>query len=149
MGAVSWAAPGSLTSRLTTELNSLAASTSDTTGFSAASAEISNATDRNRFMALQLVLAAQGSARSTTAAVMVYINYAADGTTYDSAGNKIYGEVIAIFPLDAATTARTLTRVDIPIPPVDFKLMVLNNTGQAFAANGSTLKYITYNETVA
>ena len=149
MGAVSWAAPSSLTAYFTTELDALAASTSDTTGFSAAGAEISNATDRNRFMALQLVLAAQGSARSTTAAVLVYINYAADGTTYDSAGNKIYGEVIAIFPLDAATTARTSTRVDIPIPPVDFKLMVLNNTGQAFAANGSTLKYITYNETVA
>lgn len=149
MGAVTWAAPSSLTGYFTTALNSLADSTSDTTGFSAAGAEIANATSLNRFMALELVLATQGSARSAGGFVAVYINFAADGSTYDDTANKAFGELLTVFPLDAATTARRLTRVNIPIPPVDFKLLVLNDTGQALAASGNTLKYITYNETVA
>ena len=149
MGAVTWAAPSSLTGYFTTELNSLADSTSDTTGFSAVGAEIANATSLNRFMALELVIAAQGSARSAGGFLAVYINFAADGTNYDDTSNKALGEMIAYFPLDAATTARRITKRDIPIPPVDFKLLVLNDTGQALAASGNTLKYITYNETVA
>jgi hypothetical protein len=149
MGAVTWDTPSSLTGYFTTELNSLADSTSDTTGFSAAGAEISNATAKNRFLALELVLATQGSARTAGAFVAVYINYAADGSTYDDTSNKAFAEMICVFSLDAATTARRLTKVNIPIPPVDFKLLVLNDTGQAFASSGNTLKYITYNETVA
>lgn len=149
MGAITWQAPSALTAYFTTELNTLADSTSDTTGFSAAGAEIANATSLNRFLALELVLAAQGAARSAGGFVAVYINYAADGSTYDDTSNKAFSEMIAYFPLDAATTARRLTRTGIPIPPVDFKLLVLNDTGQALAGTGNTLKYITYNETVA
>ena len=149
MGAVTWQAPSALTAYLSTDLNTLADSTSDTTGFSAVGAEIANATSLNRFLALELVLAAQGAARSAGGFVAVYINFAADGSTYDDTSNKAFGEMIAYFPLDAATTARRLTKRDIPIPPVDFKLLVLNDTGQAFASSGNTLKYITYNETVA
>lgn len=149
MGAVTWQAPSSLTAYLSTELNSLADSTSDTTGFSAVGAEIANATSLNRYLALQLVLAAQGAGRSAGGFVAVYINYAADGTTYDDTSNKAFSELLTVFQLDAATTARTITKTGIPIPPVDFKLLVLNDTGQAFASSGNTLKYITYNETVA
>ena len=149
MGAVTWAAPLSLTGYFTTELNTLADSTSDTTGFSAAGAEIANGTDLKRFLALELVLAAQGSARTAGGFVAVYINYSADGTNYDDTSNKAFSEILTVFQLDAATTARRLTRVDIPIPPVDFKLLVMNDTGQAFAASGNTLQYRTYGETVA
>ena len=149
MGAVTWAAPLALTAYLTTELNSLADSTSDTTGFSAAGAEIPNGTDLKRFLALELVLAAQGVARTAGGFVAVYINYSADGTTYDDTSNKAFSEILTVFQLDAATTARRLTRVDIPIPPIDFKMLVLDDTGQAFAASGNALNYRTYNETVA
>ena len=148
MATVKWLAPESLTSALTTELNSLADSTSDTTGFSAVSAEIPNETDLFQYISLELVVAAQGSARSAGAFVAVYINYSADGTTYDDASNKAFSELLAVFGLDAATTARRLTRVNIPIPPLDFKLLELNDTGQAFAASGNTLKYRRHNEQV-
>ena len=149
MGAVTWAAPLSLTGYFTTELNTLADSTSDTTGFSAAGAEIPNGTDLKRFLALELVLATQGSARTAGGFVAVYINYSADGTNYDDTSNKAFSEILTVFQLDAATTARRLTRVDIPIPPVDFKLLVMNDTGYQLAATGNTLQYRTYGETVA
>lgn len=149
MGAVTWQAPSALTSYLTTELNSLADSTSDTTGFSAVGAEIANGTALNRFIALELVLATQGAARTAGGFVAVYINLSADGTNYDDTSNKAFAQLLAVFPLDAATTARRLTLADIPIPPVDFKMLVLDDTGQAFAATGNSLSYRTYNETVA
>ena len=141
-----WVAPEALTSYLTTELNTLADSTSDTTGFSAVGAEIANETDLYQYINIQLVVAAQGAARSAGAFVAVYINYAADGTTYDGTSNKAFAELLCVFPLDAATTARTLTKTNIPIPPIDFKLLVLNDTGQALAATLNTLKYRRHNE---
>ena len=76
----------------------------------------------------------------------MYINYAADGTTYDDTSDKAFAELLAVFPLDAATTARRLTKTNIPIPPLDFKLLVLNDTGQALAATLNTLKYRRHNE---
>ena len=141
-----WVAPEALTSYLTTELNSLADSTSDTTGFSAAGAEIGNEAGLYQYINLELVIAAQGSARSAGGFVAVYINYSADGTTYDDTSNKAFTELLAVFPLDAATTARRLTKVNLPIPPLDFKLLVLNDTGQALAATANTLKYRRHNE---
>lgn len=141
-----WIAPESLTSYFTTELNSLADSTSDTTGFSAVGAEIANETNLYQYINLQLAVATQGSARSAGAFVAVYINYAADGSTYDDTSDKAFAELLAVFPLDAATTARTLTKTNIPIPPIDFKLLVLNDTGQALAATLNTLKYRRHNE---
>ena len=141
-----WVAPEALTAYLGTELNTLADSTSDTTGFSAVGAEIANETDLYQYIDLQLVVATQGGARSAGAFVAVYINYAADGSTYDDTSNKAFSELLAVFPLDAATTARTLTKVNLPIPPIDFKLLVMQDTGQAFAATLNTLKYRRHNE---
>ena len=143
-----WVAPEALTSYLTTELNSLADSTSDTTGFSAVGAEIANETDLYQYINLELVVATQGAARSAGGFVAVYINYSADGTTYDDTTDKAFTELLGIFPLDAAVTARRLTKTNLPIPPIDFKLLVLNDTGQALAATGNTLKYRRHNEQV-
>jgi hypothetical protein len=143
---IKWVAPESLATALTTELNSLADSTSDTTGFSAVSAEISNETDLYQYISLELVIAAQGSARVAGGFVSVYIVYAIDGSTYGDTANKAFAEVLAVFTLDAATTARRLIKTNLPIPPLDFKLYVLNDTGQALAASGNTLKYRRHNE---
>ena len=141
-----WIAPEALTAYLSTDLNSLADSTSDTTGFSVVGAEIANETNLYQYIDLELVLAAQGVARAAGAFVAVYINYAADGTTYGDTSNKAFSELLAVFPLDAATTARRITKVNLPIPPIDFKLLVLNDTGQALAATLNTLKYRRHNE---
>lgn len=141
-----WVAPESIATALSTGLDSLADSTSDTTGFSALSSAIDNTTDLFLFINLELNLAAQGSARASGAFCAVYITYSLDGTNYADGSNKVFTELLATFPLDAATTARRVVRENIPIAPLPFKLQVLNDTGQAFASSGNTLKYRRHNE---
>lgn len=124
-----------IASALTTDLNSLGNGST-----SAASAAIDNTTNLDLYHDLTLTVAAQGSARSAGASVSVYMTMALDGTNYDDT-NATTAELVAVFPLDAATTARQATRRDVPVPPGLFKYFVVNNTGQAFAASGSILEY--------
>lgn len=127
-----------IASALTTELNSLATATA-----SAASAAIDNTTNLDLFMDLMLNVATMGVARSAGATVSVYLTTALDGSNYDDA-IAATAELVAVFPLDAATTARQATRRDCPIPPGLFKLFAVNNTGQTLAATTNTLKYRTH-----
>lgn len=125
----------SIASVLTTDLNSLASA-----GTSAASAALDNTSALDLFADLTLTVATQGSARGTGANVTVYLVQALDGTNYDDvhAGTA---ELVTVFSLDAATTARQVTRRDIPIPPGLYKLFVVNNTGQTLAASGNILEH--------
>lgn len=149
MATIKWLAPEAVTSALFTELNGLPDSTSDTTGISAVSAEIPNETDLFQYIALEFVIAAQASARAAGASVAVFIVYALDGSTYASSSNTVFAEQLTAVQLDAATTARRLTRVNLPIPPVDFQLQFFNDTGQALASNANALNYRRYNEQVS
>lgn len=124
-----------IASALTTELNSLANGS-----LSSASTAIDNTTDLDLFMDLTLTVAAQGVARSAGATIEVWMTHALDGTNYDDNTRNV-AELVAVFPLDAATTARQATRRDIPIPPGLFKLSIQNATGQALAASGNLLEY--------
>jgi len=136
-----WTALGTVTTYLTTELNALA------NGANVIGAAIDNTATLNTCLALELNLAAQGSARSAGAYVAVYIVKSVDGTNYGYGGvglNPAATDWVANFVLDAATTARYATLVGIQIPPCKFMILVQNNTGQAFAATGTTLKYAVY-----
>ena len=124
-----------IASVLTTDLNSLASGST-----SAASAALDNTTNLDLFADLTLTVAAQGAARSAGANVSVYMVMALDGTNYDDVQSAT-AELVAVFSLDAATTARQSTRRDIPIPPGLYKYFVVNNTGQAFAASGNILEH--------
>jgi hypothetical protein len=146
MATVTWNSPASIATSLSTELNSLA------DGNRALSGAIDNETNLARFLDLELNLAAQGSARDATAHVDVYILYSVDGTNYsfgDASTDPSAASPVAVFALDAATTARYVTLAGIPIAPLKFKLLLVNQTGQALAASGNTLKYRTHNEKVA
>ncbi len=125
----------SIASALTTEVHSLGNGSA-----SSASSAIDNTTNLDLYHDLTLTVAAQGSARSAGATVAVYMTMALDGTNYDDT-NATTAELVAVFPLDAATPARQATRRDIAVPPGLFKYFVLNSTGQAFASSGNILEY--------
>lgn len=113
-------------------VNDLSVATATATN-SAASSAIDNTTNLDLYMDLELVATAAGVARTAGATVAAYLTIALDGTNYADV-NETTAELIAAFPLDAATTARRLTVRDIPIPPALFKLFLRNNTGQTFGA---------------
>jgi hypothetical protein len=132
-----------IASILTTELNTLASGSA-----SAASAAVDNTSNLDLYVDLTLTVDAQGSSRSSGATVAVYLIMALDGTNYDDT-NATTAELVAVFPLDAATTARQSTRRDIPVPPGLFKFFVVNSTGQAFAGSGNILEHRYHSITTA
>jgi hypothetical protein len=76
--------------------------------------------------------------------VEIYILYSVDDTNFDMGGDSTDPRpesLLTVFSLDAATTARYRTVTGLPIAPFDFKLLVMNETGQAFASSANTLKY--------
>ena len=103
--------------------------------------------ENEMLMALELVIGTQGSARDAGGYVAVYLLPSVDDTTFSYGDDTPLidpGTLLCIFSLDAATTARTVTRVNLPIPPLDFKLLVENQTGQALGATGNSLSYRLY-----
>lgn len=130
-------APESLTSALTTELNSLADGS-----FSTASSAIDNSTGtRYELMLLEVNLASLSPASG--AFVDVWIEESADGTNYADHGKALQtGGLLATFPMDTtASTAQRLPPVLVPIKPVKFKLSLRNKAGVSLASSGNTLKY--------
>tara|TARA_Y100000593_G_scaffold16866_1_gene33556 strand:- start:2030 stop:2479 length:450 start_codon:yes stop_codon:yes gene_type:complete len=135
-----WEAPASIQTYLTTELNSLA------DGANKLGAKIDNVADgeNEMFLNLELSIAAQASARASDARVEVFILYSLDDTNFDMGDDSTDPRpdaLATVLLLDAATTARYRVAVNLPIAPLDFKILVINETGQAFAASGNTLKY--------
>lgn len=133
-----WETPGAVQTYLSTELNSLA------NAGAVLGASIDN-TAGKAFINLELYLAVQGSARPDGASVRVDILPSVDGTNYNDATVPC-GQQLTQLPLDAAVTARYVTRVCLPIPPTKFKLNITNRTGQAFKADSNTIKYTLHSE---
>lgn len=140
-----WEAPAAIQTYESTDLNSLANDAAEL------GAKIDNVADGENvmYMALELYIAAQGSARDSGGYVEVNILYSVDDTNFNYGADGASALVDAgtqkvVFHLDAATTARYVTRVNIPLAPFDFKLQIVNKTGQAFAASGNTVKYRLY-----
>lgn len=133
----------SIASILTTELNSLANGS-----ISAASSAVDNTSALDLFCDFTFTIATQGGARSTGATVTVKMVQALDGSNYDDV-EVTCGQTIAVFQLDAATTARQASARDVPVPPGLYKLFILNSTGQAFASSGNILEHRFHSITTA
>ena len=138
-----WEVPAAIQTYLSTELNSLA------NAGKKLGAKIDNVADgeNEMYIALELYVATQGGARSAGASVAIYLLPSIDDTNFcygDDTTAPPASALFHVFPLDAATTARYVTVDGLLIGPFDFKLLVINSTGQAFASSGNTLKYRLY-----
>lgn len=134
---------GSVSSVLTTELDGLTSGT-----MSAASGAYDNATNLNIYADIEVNL---GSASPAAGAyVALYIAERADGTNYPaqaSADMRLSStQLLAVIPIGvtASTPQRVVAR-NVVIPPESFKLYLDNQTGANLAANGNTVKILTYN----
>lgn len=140
--AINWESNPSLTSYLTTELNSLANAANKL------GAAIDNSTGLDTHMDVQISIAAQGSARDNSAHIAIYLIPSADGgTTYAYGGDSLNpgsNTLVSVVPFDASTSARVQLGTLISVPPGHFKLLLQNNTGQALAASGNTASYRLY-----
>lgn len=135
---------GSITTIASTELNSLA------NNGGALGAEYDNATNLYLFglFELNVTFGTNPTAGNT---VDLYLIPAPDGTNYDDATTGASGAApapcyVGSFPVRAVTSAQKIPlghgQALINLPPTKFKAFLLNKSGQAFPASGSTLKLI-------
>jgi len=118
---------------LSTEMDSLTTSSNSVAGTA-----FDNSALRYPVADLAINVAAQGSARSLGAALAVYMVTRGDSTNFDSS-NETTAELIGVFPLDAATTARRRTIRGVSLPPEQLKIFARNLTGQTLAASGTVV----------
>jgi hypothetical protein len=127
---------------VTTELNALANDTA------AVGAALSNdaSTERNLLADFMIVIPEQGGARDGGAISLLIVPEV----------NSTYGDVASVktalihvahrddgtlcsFVLDSAVTARTITIQNVKLPNANFKVGLLNESGYALAATGSSI----------
>lgn len=140
MSTIKWLAPEATASALTTELNSLA-----NAGVSSASAAIDNETGLYRYISVELYLASLNP--TGTPIVQVYLTPSLDATNFEDATPPTFS-LLTTFDLATGAAAKRRVRYNIPIPPLQFKLIVKNGSGVAFASSGNTLKYRRHYEQV-
>ena len=147
MATIKHAAYGTLTSALTTELNSLATAT-----WSAASSAIDNTSTLDLVSDFELYVT-YGTNPSAGGYCALAVLPAIDGTpTFVDGGGSVAPQnslIVGVFELRAVTTAQRVGLRDVVIPPGQFKVAVYNAAGQTMASSGNTLKYRTHNLTVA
>ena len=136
---------GTIVSLATTELNSLA----NTAG--ALGVEYDNSTNLYISGVFELNVTF-GSAPTAGNTVDLYLVPCPDGSNYDDAVTGASGSAPAScyaggFPLRAVTTAQKVPlgvgiAGPIPLPACKFKAFLLNKSGVAFPASGSTVKMV-------
>lgn len=136
-----WNSP-SLTSVLTTELNSLGNNTA-----SSASSAIANQTNLDIFVDVEVNLGSLSP--SAGAYVAIYVLLAVDGSNYPAQSDAdlrlTASQLLCVIPV--GTTASTAQRVaarNILLPPGSFKVKLDNQTGVSLAASGNTVKFNAY-----
>lgn len=116
----------------------------------AVSSAISNdaSTERNTLSNFLIAVGTQGVARDADEPVSLLIVPEVNGTYGDVATLATAKHYIAkyddgndvTFPMDAAVTARNLSACGVRIPNANYKVGVLNETGQAFAGTNSVFQ---------
>jgi hypothetical protein len=139
-GDLKWKADA-ITTLLSTELNSLAAAAGSALGTAYA-----NNTSLNLWgdFWLQVTFGVAPAADTTCD---LYLVPATDGSTYNDGGTST--QPVNFYRGSwsmRAVTAHSLTIHGVMLPPVPFKIMLVNNTAQGFPASGSTVQMVGYRE---
>lgn len=149
MAVTKWQTPASVETILTSTLDSLATGNNKITTTAVSNDASSELTLYGDFI---LSLALQASARDSGARVDLYLLPRSDGTNYPYGSDSLVpsnNQFVGSFLFDAAITARHAILRNIILPPMDFQVLVINQTGQAFASSGNILRFRRYNlETV-
>lgn len=132
---------GTITSVLTTELNSLATATDSSAG---TAFDNTPTTSDKGFLGGELELVVTfGTNPTAGSAAYAYIVSAPDGTNYGDA-NSTAARLVATFPLRATTSAQRLTRYISAdsLPCCNIKFLLRTDAGQTTASSGNTLKFL-------
>ena len=143
MTTLKWSAWTSRSTVLTTGLNALA-----NDGRSAAGTEINNATNLDRWGKLEVAVTF-AAAPSAGGYLELYTVTAPDGTNYEDGSDSVdpgAHRLVDRIPVKATTNAQKVTGRVIPLEPAKTKWLLLNKSGQAFPATGSTVTLYTTNE---
>lgn len=137
-----WNAPSATTTVLSTGLNSLGNNT-----MSAASSAISNQTNLDIYVDIEVNLASLSPAAG--AYVALYILEAVDGSNYPAQSDsdlRLTGtQLLCVIPVGVtATTAQRVAVRNIIIPPGTFEIKLDNQTGVSLGASGNTVKFNAY-----
>jgi len=129
---------------LTTELNALADD-----GVSALGTEYDNSTGLDTFGLLELGVDFV-SAPTANAVVSIYMLKALDGTNYENAPILATrnADLVASIGMEATTSARIYMSHTFEMPPCKVKFVLINESGQAFPATGSTVELFTGNKEI-
>ena len=142
MAIQGWAAPAAIVNYLGAELNGLV------DGANVLGGAIDNESGLYLFTDLELFVNTQGAGRDVGAAVYAYFLPSLGGINFDMGSVAVDPALDAFvipFALDAVVTARYRTKWNIFIGPLQYKILLINATGQALAATLNTFRYRLHN----
>lgn len=143
---------GSVTTLMTTELNSLASSSGLTAG-AISSVGGSSGVFNNiqaggglggfRYGLFELVLGAPGGTLTAGTGAYIWFLTDVDGTDYEDGSASVIParNPNLIIPVRAVSTAQRIT-VQAQMPPNTWYVLLAQNTGQTWASSGNTLKVL-------
>jgi hypothetical protein len=141
---------GSVATLMTTELNSLASSTTAGAISSVAgTAGVFNNTvggggfDGYTIGQLELNLAAPAGTLTANTAANIWFLQNVDGTNYEDGGSSVIPARApdVVFPVRAVSTAQRINRRAL-IPEGNWYVLIQHNTGQTWAASANTVKLL-------
>lgn len=142
MATIGWAAHETITTALNdTQLSGL------TTGsLSAASSGIANHTDLYKYVDIFVDLASL-TPTGTPYVQILFLFSNDDGTTFADNSLSNSTAIKAVLGMSTSTGVKHLVIENLPIPPLDFKISLDNETAVSLPS-GCTVKYARHNESV-
>ncbi len=138
-----WDTVESIATGLSTELNSLANGS-----YTAVSSAVDNETDKYLYINVELSLASLNPTGTPSCSLFIVKSIDSGSNFEDGGGSVVPSNEALLCAFSLSTGSGTKRRVvaNLLIPPLQFKFVLLNNSGVALANSGNTLRYRRHNE---